>query len=170
MTEIELKPLLIALHSRKHKGKPSHEIIISFECHVEDLNDIDRFVTCIQTRLDELKAGTLDIFGVDADASSGEFLIRCNETVNIENTYNEIRPILDDYSFFEYSYVVLKIPQSEGGYETKLEYIKEANAPEDNDPELPVPAGIKPIGCLGQLTLLLSIGFTCVLLLIYKSI
>jgi hypothetical protein len=162
MTESELKTLLIALQSRKDTSKPSHEIIISFESQVEDLNDIDRFVTATQTRLDKINAGTLDIFGVDDDGSSGEFLIRCNEPMNVEDVYHEIRPILDDYNFFDYSYVVLRIHNSDGEYKPKFEYIKEVNIPEDNDPELPIPAGVnltESTGCLGQVALLLSIGF-----------
>ncbi|MFT6503271.1 MAG: hypothetical protein ACJASQ_003404 [Crocinitomicaceae bacterium] len=163
MTENELKTILGDVHLLKGTSRPSHEIIISFECPVEDLNDIDRFVTVVQTRLNELKAGTLDIFGVNVDASSGEFLIRCNETMNIESIYNEIRPILDDYSFFDYSHVALLMPQTGGGYQTKTECIKESNTLEDNDPDLPIPDGVnsaKSTGCLGQLTILLSIGLT----------
>jgi hypothetical protein len=163
MTESELKRLLVTLHSRKSNGKPSHEIIIGFKCPVENLNDIDRFVNATQTRLSGINAGTLDIFGIDLDGSSGEFLISCNEGINIESVYHEIRPTMADYNFFDYSFVVMKTLKSEGEYETKFEYIRESRIPEDNDPELPIPEGVnlaKSGGCLGYLTLLISLGIT----------
>lgn len=51
MVESEIK-ILLALHSIKIKGKLSHEIIIGFKCPIEDFNDIDRFVTATQSRID----------------------------------------------------------------------------------------------------------------------
>lgn len=161
MTENELKTILGDVHLLRGTSRPSHEIIIRFECQVEDTDDIDRFVEVVQTRLNELNAGILDIFGVNVDGSSGEFLIRCNETVNIKNIFNEIRPILDDYSFFDYSHVEMLIPTTEGGYQTEIECVKESSPPENTDPELPIAEGAnleKSKGCLGRLTLLLSIG------------
>jgi hypothetical protein len=159
MTESELKDLLSALLTKKSESRPSHQIIIGFESTIEDLNNVEHFISTVQAELNKSNLGILEIFGIDEDNTNGEFLINCNEAVDVEDSFNQIRPILGEYKFLENSHVVLKVPSDEGGYTTKFEQIRESTTPkEDTDPDPPIPEGFKSKGCIGSLTVALTIG------------
>lgn len=157
MNESELKALLNGLLTRKSENRPSHQIIIGFDGVVHDLEAIEHFVSLVQEELDRSNSGTLDIFGVNSESNGGEFFIKCDENSDPAQLFSQIRPILDDFEFFEHSYVSLKRMGTDGRYDTDIQFIKKAPPPMfDEDPELPIPDGVSVSrGCFGSLAFMI---------------
>lgn len=170
MTEEDLKEFLF--HSMKlfSDHPPNYHIKLYFECKKLDEEELAFFVQLLQDHLRSRNQGELLMYGIDEDYRSGDFLIFCNETNAIQQVFNEIKPLVEKVSFFEYGHATLLLPTKSGGYKKEGEQIgngaEEREDEDENAVELPAPEGVsseKSSGCLPTvvlMVLLLSI-FIC---------
>lgn len=163
-TEEELVLLLNELNTLKRKERASHEIVIGFEAQSSSQQEIESFVSEVQAELQNSNLGFLQICGIDEDGMNGEFLINCREHTDLQKTYEQIRPILNNYTFLEQSH--MSIDESIVGgewYHFKIETVRGDLdfSYDDDDIELPIPEGFenneKGKGCMGLIALVFAV-------------
>lgn len=165
MTEEELTSLLKALHVRKSETRPSHDLIVGFYTRAADPIEVEEFVTELQDVLNERNAGTLEIFGIDEDNREGEFLIRCEENVDLVALCSYIEPLFFNFKFLENSYITYFEKQDSGKYGAQFKMVREVEGLEIISPsKTPV-----SMGCLKPLVVLFTIGMSLIALLACRN-
>ncbi len=164
-SEEDLLKLLNKLIYRRHKDKPSHLVMLEFKSAPVSNFQIEEFVRSIQSRLNTLKLGVLDIYGIDEDGTGGRFFIKCPDHEDGRKAFDQIKPILDITAFFVNGRAKVKLLAEDGSYYSEDVEINpnfEAEI-EDNDPDLPLPEGVPDYsngksggGCLGPLLVVLT--------------
>lgn len=138
---------------------PNHHISLYFECEVLNETEFDSFITTLQVTLSSSNRGELLMYAVDEGKNGGEFIIRCTDEHGILQTLNQLKPLLQTTTFFEYGYATLLLPTKSGGYKKEGESFGMGSEPrEDTDEsqaDLPIPEGVEKLKS-GGLTSLFS--------------